>query len=147
MAFIPPTFNTRANFWSSANWQSAWQSGTGSVPDPDDTFDAQLRAPGFRAPITIGTPGLLPMELLLPQGTAVANPIWDSNEYVFWCDRVEVPAGTGRYYFIVGVDDVAKDFDNEYRLAFLISTAFYEGTVWNGGAHWPYAPPWPRPYP
>jgi hypothetical protein len=32
-------------------------------------------------------------------------------------DTVEVPAGSGRYYAILAVDDVARGFENEYRLA------------------------------
>jgi hypothetical protein len=32
---------------------------------------------------------------------------------------VEVPAGTGRYYQVQCVDDVAKGFPNEYRFAIL----------------------------
>lgn len=47
----------------------------------------------------------------------------------------------------MAVDDVAKGFPNEYRVAYLLATAFYEGSVWSTLAHWPYAPPWPVPYP
>jgi hypothetical protein len=32
-------------------------------------------------------------------------------------DLVECPKGSGRWYLIEAVDDVAKGFDNEYRMA------------------------------
>lgn len=35
-------------------------------------------------------------------------------------DCAEVPAGSGRYYVVVGVEDVAKGFANEYRLAWAL---------------------------
>jgi hypothetical protein len=35
-------------------------------------------------------------------------------------DQVEVPIGTGRYYLVQDVDDVAKGFANEHRIAWLI---------------------------
>jgi len=31
-------------------------------------------------------------------------------------DRMEIPAGSGRYYQVAWVDDIAKGFPNEYRL-------------------------------
>jgi hypothetical protein len=34
-------------------------------------------------------------------------------------DDVEVPAGSGRIYAVVNVDDVAKGFTNEYRIAYV----------------------------
>jgi hypothetical protein len=49
-------------------------------------------------------------------------------------DYVEVPAGTGRWYQVVAVDDVAKGFTNEYRMAVCQSTNQHVGT-------------WPFPYP
>ena len=49
-------------------------------------------------------------------------------------DIVEVPAGTGRYYRVFGVDDVAKGFANTYRAAVLVSMNGVPGT-------------WPTPYP
>jgi hypothetical protein len=35
---------------------------------------------------------------------------------------VEVPAGSGRYYEVVQVDDAGKGFPNEHRIAGLIAT-------------------------
>lgn len=37
-------------------------------------------------------------------------------------DTVEVPAGSGRYYFCGGVDDVSKGFSSEYRVAAVQAT-------------------------
>jgi hypothetical protein len=55
-----------------------------------------------------------PMELLLPKLQAIgvfSDTI--SN------GLVEVPAGSGRLYFVVYVDDVGKGFANEHRFAII----------------------------
>jgi len=36
-------------------------------------------------------------------------------------DWIEVPAGSGRYYEVQSVDQIARDFANEHRAAILIS--------------------------
>ena len=48
-------------------------------------------------------------------------------------DIVEVPPGTGRFYHVNAVDDVAKGFANEYRAASLRSANDVAGC-------------WPTPY-
>lgn len=52
--------------------------------------------------------------LLLPAGTDIRDTSCGHN-----FDIVEVPAGSGRWYEVMCVDDVGKGFDNEYRLATL----------------------------
>lgn len=49
-------------------------------------------------------------------------------------DLVEVPAGSGCFWVVEGVADVARGFANEYRLAWLI-------TNWSMAAFWV----WPMP--
>jgi hypothetical protein len=34
-------------------------------------------------------------------------------------DTVEIPAGSGRFYIVLMVEDVAKGFLNEHRMAFI----------------------------
>jgi hypothetical protein len=34
-------------------------------------------------------------------------------------DKTEIPAGSGRFYEIIEVDDVAKGFNNEHRYGLL----------------------------
>lgn len=51
-----------------------------------------------------------------------------------FADVVECPSGTGRFYTVSGVDDVAKGFPNEYRAATMWSLNNRLGA-------------WPFPYP
>lgn len=55
------------------------------------------------------------MALLVPRGSDIRPGLG------FWGtpDTVECPAGSGRYYDVLCVDDVARGFANEYRLASL----------------------------
>lgn len=84
----------------------------------------------------IGMDGFVP-SLLLPPLTDVRTNMCGGA-----ADVIEVPAGSGRWYQVAGVDDVGKGFPNEHRLANLvqISAAF---------ADWvPYGIPfWPTPIP
>jgi hypothetical protein len=75
-------------------------------------------------------------ELLLPLLTDVRGT-W--NGVVG--DLIEVPAGSKRFYAVVGVHDVGKGFPNEYRLA-LISYSVFGNTTLVGG---PFPAPVPLP--
>lgn len=147
MAFVPPTLNLQAGWWFNPNWTSHWVHGTGFRPDPDDVYSCQLRAPGFRSPPGFGAPSFSVWELILPKDSDIRGPLWGDSEYWYWYDLVEVPVDSGRYYFVIQVDDVAKGFSNEYRLAFIVPTYYLEGVLWSSLANWPYAPSWPVPYP
>ncbi len=67
-------------------------------------------------------------QLLVPAGTDIRGYI---NS--FTADWVEVPQGSGRYYYVHQVDDIGKGFDNEHRFAMIVPTHLY--TLW------------PTPYP
>lgn len=56
-------------------------------------------------------------------------------------DLVELPAGSGRWYFVVYVDDVAKGDPNEYRQAY-IAKAYTSADP--NYLNFPY---WPSPIP
>lgn len=51
-------------------------------------------------------------------------------------DVVEVPAFSGRWYIVLGFDDVGKGFPNEYRIAYItkiyetLNPTNYAGLVW-----------------
>jgi hypothetical protein len=55
--------------------------------------------------------------ILLPKLSDVRDTFNPSGS-----DQVECPEGSGRIYRIVYVDDVAKGFVNEYRIAFVRKT-------------------------
>lgn len=71
------------------------------------------------------------MELLLPALTDVRDLSCSGIE-----DVVECPAFSGRWYQVIGVDDVGKGFTNEYRVAILqkiyetIDPVDYLGLFW-----------------
>jgi len=58
-------------------------------------------------------------------------------------DAVEVPSGSGRFYIVLTVEDVAKGFSNEYRLLGLIQSDF----VTNGLIPGVTVPTFPSPIP
>jgi hypothetical protein len=59
-------------------------------------------------------PANIAMQLLLPAGTDIRGPASSTG-----ADSVEVPSGSGRWYGVFFVDDIAKGFSNEHRLALL----------------------------
>jgi len=71
------------------------------------------------------------MALLLPPLTDL-NDQWMGLEN----DVIEVPSGSGRWYGLSCFDDMAKGFDNEYRLALItkigeaVDPTRYAGLVW-----------------
>lgn len=54
------------------------------------------------------------MSLLLPKLTDIRGLQSAAGN-----DIVEVPAGSGRYYIVVYVDDIGKGFTNEHRIALI----------------------------
>ena len=56
------------------------------------------------------------MTLLLPKGTDIRDASCVAS---LAGDLVEVPAGSGRFYFVAYVDDVGKGFLNEHRYAYI----------------------------
>lgn len=115
MAFRIPTFPLVVNIWR-----------TPAIPPvgPPAVITVGNLSPGRRT-LGFGVGPSLVMELLLPAGTDIQCA---ANSVV--PDAVEVPGGSGRFYKVFGVDDVAKGFANQYRLALIQS-----------------APVWPVPYP
>lgn len=113
MAFRTPTFNLSVNIWRGAG------GGPYLYTAPTLTVSGNL-SPGKRvtmqspaAVLSASRPTIF-MELLLPAGTAI-SPGYNGNAR----DIVEVPAGSLRVYHVMAVDDSAKGFGNEYRIAFL----------------------------
>jgi hypothetical protein len=84
----------------------------------------------------IGFPGILGTDrnLLLPAGTDIRD-LACGLSYPY--DIVEVPAGSGRWYAVGIVDDVAKGFANEYRMAFLSKIFDAVDSPNNAGLFWP----------
>lgn len=125
MAFRVPTFPLTVNIWRYGN----------AVANPADVVSPGSISPGRRSteqvtPVysnvafsaaarLIYTELQQPItELLLPKLTDVQP--WGLNATAPNGDCVEAPAGSGRFYVVIGVEDVGKGFSNEYRLAWMI---------------------------
>jgi hypothetical protein len=75
-------------------------------------------------------PWVIPMVLRVPSLTDIRSDLQSGNG-----DLVEVPAGSGRFYHCIQVDDFGKGFGNEHRWAFIVAITP------------PSAQAWPEPYP
>ena len=120
MGFKLPTFNLTCNI------SSPDVADTPGIPTPPYRVvnqDCQLTY-GRRVQVasTGGTTDVgvltLTMNLLLPKDTDIRGP-QDTTSF----DMVEVPSGSGRWYRVVGVDDIGKGFDNEHRTAAIYALA------------------------
>lgn len=103
--FTLPTFNLTVNVWTAP-----------AAPPAAPTFNVacQLRGQGNRSSGQDSTLTSRPFLwlLLVPKLTDLRD-----GYTALGADIVECPAGSGRYYDVEAVDDVAKGFLNEYRLA------------------------------
>jgi len=128
-SFAIPTFNLTAGIWHDrAEWSFA-------NPAPDavapcnlangrvaHVFNAQDRTVN-RQKLAASASFLFPKNTDIRDASQVSNP-----------DVVEVPLGSGRYYWITFWDDIALGFPNEHRWA--IGSKIYAG-VFPGVYRWP----------
>jgi len=123
MSFVLPNFNLAVNIW---------RNGSDPLTDPPDVTSVGNLSPGkivsndSNQSFTGGTDFGF-MWLRLPANTDVQDYFNGVGP-----DYVEVPAGSGRGYFVVRVDDIGGGFPNEHRFAML--------------AKWGLAA-WPTPFP
>ena len=120
MAYHIPTFNLQCHVWHGL------PSGTVPSTPPDIGFLAcQLRWLGrgpaeiVSVPVDVQANWQTGLTLLVPALTDLRDLMSGTFE-----DVVEAPAGSGRIYQIKYVDDVAKGFPNEYRIAYLAKTVW-----------------------
>lgn len=134
MAFELPTFNLLCNIADGPQWPAAVR--VANVP-------CNL-AWGKRVQQTAGTSGGSPstgslITLLLPALTDVRDGT--GNNPPFGADLIEVPSGSGRWYYVTAVDDIGKGFANEHRACPLSkASANIDGAVWPG-LFWPIPMP------
>lgn len=88
------------------------------VPDLVE-IPCNLVGPGKRSVGYFPHPGVVKPEwiVFLPKGTDVRDSYSQPGTHY-----LEIPGGSGRYYEVIIVDDVAKGFTNEYRVAYVSKT-------------------------
>jgi hypothetical protein len=146
MAFIPPTFNLVCDIWRNAQWRANWPLFTAAPTIVNQP--CQLRVGSLRVNALVNSQeGGNLSELLVPALTDVRQANFQTSDFPAWYDVVECPSGSSRFFFIVAVTDVAKGFSNEYRVAVVEPSVEWESAIYAGRPLYPYAPPWPLPYP
>lgn len=110
MPFNVPTFNMMVNIWRNAAPPPALPA---VVSQANLAFGRRVSSSqGIQDPA--GEPY---MKLLLPPHTDVQSSKCGAGN-----DYIEAPAGTGRYYIVIGVDDIGKGFSNEHRAVVMVAT-------------------------
>lgn len=136
MAFQVPTFNIRCNIW---NVQIDWSIGAPAGAPTQANVPCNLQ---FGRKEAVG--GNLTMWLLLPAGTNIngeGSYALTPTLFVADGDGVEVPAGSGRFYAVVMVDDVSLGFPTEYRAALIQdggTKSLQEGGPYLNPIPWPH---------
>lgn len=122
MAYTLPTFNLSCNIYS-------WVAPPGPLVvvrlSPECNLQMSRRVnTGYFTADSFYDGVRMQMYLLLPPLTDIRPSKcvgYDSPV----ADLVECPAGSGRIYQVVDVDDVGKGFSNEFRVASVYGTAQY----------------------
>jgi hypothetical protein len=121
MGFRPPVFNSTCNLWTGP--------AVPPVGPPRLTVVCQLRNAGklhtgeayVVDPTTTNFPAVVMTEILFPLHTDVR----DIYSAPAGSDVAECPAGSGRFYATSCVEDVAKGFTNEYRVAYALKVGLW----------------------
>lgn len=150
MAFAIPEFPITCNTWGwgtvAAGFTVQFNDARPPLPDPYLADQPCNLAWGRRTSSLQGLnyfpQSTLLMTLLLPALTDIRSPV-----ILGYPDLVEVPAGSGRLYLCIDVDDIGKGFPNEHRAAVL--SAFGWLQVWTDGqtSTTYYGAGWPGPIP
>jgi hypothetical protein len=119
MAYTLPTFNLGVNVWHYPHFPGG---------GPPDLVTTGNLAYGRRVMSPSGTtfgddyPMMGAATLLLPPLTDIRLfPINDAVQ----SSIIECPAGTGRYYTTLFVEDIGKGFANEHRAVIMFQTATF----------------------
>lgn len=115
MAYVVPQMPLDVN---------CWHNGAAEPPvgAPDATFKGNLcwnrrvAVPSTGGTGALGIP-LFTMTLLVLKDTDIRGKLSTATG----ADTVEVPAGSGRFYEVLYVDDIGKGFSNEHRGALLLA--------------------------
>lgn len=116
--FVIPQFNIYCNVHDAQYVNGTWVTrDLREVVKCNLSAGARFRQYGFYALSTFEDYTTVIMQLLLPKRTDIRAGAQSANGEQ---DIVEVPGETGRFYLVMGVDDVGRGFSNEYRCAFIV---------------------------
>jgi hypothetical protein len=115
MGFKVPQMPLRVNVWT------AFGPPFTPLPVPRLTCRGQLRVVKQALGTEAGSNNPAGILLLVPAGTDL-RPL--RGFALGSRDQCEVPAGSGRFYDIDAIEDVAKGFPNEYRVALLAQNTY-----------------------
>ncbi len=128
MAFTLPDFNLTCNVYT-----GPWLSKVLRVsPDCNLALARRVQLGYLPSGVVFGF-AMATMSLLLPAATDVRDMSTGVPDY----DIVECPAGSGRWYGVLGVDDIGKGFANEHRIAYLQKLYQALDPVGLAGCVWP----------
>ncbi len=130
MAYTIPQFNLTCNIYTLTNPSTK----TLRVTTVCNLAMGHRQAWPWSGGNTPGEFGGFTAALLLPALTDVRDQFCNPG---INGDAVEVPAGSGRWYFVVGVDDIGKGFANEHRFATLQKIGGYNPWAVFGIPWWP----------
>jgi len=130
-SYTLPQFNLTANVWSgelsafTTRWSFLPPVRARDFQTPCQLY-IQQRVTGssyaipFREGSNVTAQVLVRIDLRVPAGTSIRYPLPNNADGSSTFDLVEVPAGSGKFYFVVFVTPVHQGFANEYLLAVLI---------------------------
>lgn len=126
-----PDFNLTANVWTaelnslSARWSFQPPTRARDFQTPAQVYIQQRASVSsyaipFRDGSNVTAGVLVRIDLRVPKGTFLRYPLPNNLDGSSVFDLVEVPAGSGKFYFVVLVVPVHQGFTNEYLMAVLI---------------------------
>jgi hypothetical protein len=127
MAFTVPTFNLLCNVYT-----GPWVSKVLRIPDLPCNLAIGRRVQQEIQAFGPGAFGASSPCLLVPALTDIRD-----LSCVDVSDIIECPSGSGRWYGVTIVDDMAKGFSNEYRLVGLTKACNNNSDVEFAGVYWP----------
>jgi hypothetical protein len=128
MAFTLPVFNLTCNIFD-----GPWLTKVFRLDSSCNLAFGRRVQQGFLSGGNFDFGGNSLLELLmLPPETDIRSGV-----VVLHTDIVEVPAGSGRWYQVLGVDDIGKGFDNEHRCALLVQISHLTDATAFAGCVWP----------
>jgi len=127
VAFTLPDFNLTCDIYT-----GPWTSKVLRLSTDCNLAQGRRVVPVWIFEVVAPTVYTLSTQLLLPAGTDVRDGSCGGQP-----DLVDVPAGSGRWYSVMTVDDMGKGFPNEYRLAILHKIFEQMNPVLFPGANWP----------